>query len=140
MVRYKVEWIPKTNEALATLLDEIAPFMNASYSEEQRLAHGELAFDLALWLQMWDTQAGFFVTAREDNQLVGVAMCVKFRPIWYSRIRVDIDRIVANSTDIAKGIEEYIIGVADVLGVNEIYRVQYVGASEHKEAIYGIRS
>lgn len=139
MIRCRVEWMPKTNEGLSSLLDEMAPFMLASYDENQQGLHGELAFDLPLWLHMWDTRAAFFVTARDGERLVGVSMCIKFTPIWYNRVRVDIERIVADSTDIATGIEEYIVGIADVLEVDEIYRVKYAGTIEHKEAIYGVR-
>ena len=106
MIKCTVAWIPKNNEALASLLDSIAPYMDASYDDNQKQLHGEMAFDLALWLQMWDTQAGLF-------------------------------RITANTTDIAKTIEEYIVGIADVLGVNEIYRVEYSGTREVKERLYG---
>ena len=137
MIKCTVAWIPKNNEALASLLDSIAPYMDASYDDNQKQLHGEMAFDLALWLQMWDTQAGFFVTAHDGDTLVGVAMCVKYRPLWYNLVRVDIDRITANTTDIAKTIEEYIVGIADVLGVNEIYRVEYSGTREVKERLYG---
>jgi len=140
MAKCKLEWIPKNNEALSTLLDQVAPFMDASYTEEQKELHGDLAFDLALWLQMWDTQAGFFITAWEADKLVGVAMCVKFRPLWYSRVRVDIDRVVAHTPGIAQEIEEYLVGIVDVLGVHEIYRVQYAGKTETKEAIYASNS
>jgi hypothetical protein len=137
MVECKVEWIPKSNEALAEFLDAIKPFIFESYTEAQ--TGRELEFDLALWLQLWDMKSGFFVVAREGGAVRGVAMCVRYRALWYARIRVDIDRIVAETPEIAKTVEDYIVGVADVLGAQEIYRTQYTATTETKERIYGSR-
>ena len=139
MVKCRVEWLPTDNEKLVHLLDQLAPYILSSYGEDQIREHGELSFDFPLWLQMWDARSGFFVTAWDGDRLVGTAMCVKYRPLMYARIRIDVDRVVADTPEIATAIEEYIVGIADVLNTDEIYRVKYTAGTETKERIYGSR-
>lgn len=137
MVKCRVEWLPTDNEKLVHILDQLAPYILSSYGEDQIREHGELSFDFPLWLQMWDARSGFFVTAWDGDRLVGTAMCVKYRPLMYARIRIDVDRVVADTPEIATAIEEYIVGIADVLNADEIYRVKYTSSIETKERIYG---
>lgn len=139
MVKCRVEWLPTDNEKLVHILDQLAPYILSSYGEDQIREHGELSFDFPLWLQMWDARSGFFVTAWDGDRLVGTAMCVKYRPLMYARIRIDVDRVVADTPEIATAIEEYIVGIADVLNTDEIYRVKYTAGTETKERIYGSR-
>ena len=136
MVSFKIVWLPEKPEDMSAFLDSVAPYMQATYSEEYAKAHGDMAFDLALWLQIWDAQSGFFVVAKDGDKTLGAAMCVKYRPLWYNALRVDIDRVNADTPQIEDAIVNHITCIADVLGVKEIYRVKYVGANEIKERIY----
>jgi hypothetical protein len=137
-INYKLEWLPKTHEEVSELLDSIGPYLFADYDENQRNVHGDVSFDLSMWLNLWDMQSGFFIVARDGGKVVGLATAVRYRHLFHAGTRVDINRVAADTPVIVEGIVEYIKGIAGILGVDKIYLTRYTGNMEVKEQVYAV--
>lgn len=140
-MRYNIVRIPKSDEALAETLGELAPFLEAMYTEEDAAVHGPFNFDLGHWLFLWDSGAGFILESRSDaGQLMGAAMCTRFRDLWSGKMRVDMQRyafaIEDNTTALAElmNMKDYLVGVESMLGFDELYIIKRtVETNEIKE-------
>lgn len=126
--KYEIVRMPRDEKELASVLEEVSPFVDATYSEEDQAVFGEPRFLLDYWLFVWDTGSGFFVTKRDgEGKLMLVAMLTKYKDIWYARTRLEIQRIsiaegVEDEDKEIKALEEYLISVAPLMEFDFLYR------------------
>ena len=137
---YEVVRMPKQKEELEKVLEEVAPFLNAMYDETDKKMFGELAFSLEYWLFLWDNDAGFFITNRnEAGKLLSVAMVTKYKSIWHGHTVLEISRF-AVSHEITNTPEQeldatmkYILSVSNLLNFDLLYLdSRDANGNEHK--------
>ena len=127
-MKYNIMRIPKTDESLAAAMEELAPFLEGMYTAQDVEVHGPMAFDMGHWLFLWDSGAGFVLTARDDaGELVAAAICTRFRCLWSGKLRVEVHRFafrVEDNDAALQQVEEmtkYLLGVESVLEFDEVY-------------------
>ena len=101
-MRFEIIRVPQTDEQLEQTFLKYGPFLAAMYTEDDERIHGPENFIMEHWVMLWQTGAGFLLAATEDDKLLGLAMCVKFRDLWHSKNRLEINRYSA-SLEVADG-------------------------------------
>lgn len=135
---YNIVRIPKTDNDLVAAIEELAPFLEGMYTAIDIEIHGPFNFDMAHWLFLWDSGAGFILTSRtDDGRLVGACMCTRFRELWSGKLRVEMQRfafdVADNEAALAEleGMKEYLLGVESVLEFDELHIIKRM--SDHNE-------
>lgn len=128
---YNIVRIPKTDESLAATIEELAPFIEAMYTEDDVRLHGPFKFDMGQWLFLWDSGAAFFLTSRDAaGKLIAAAVCTRFRELWSGKLRVELHRFAFDLPDIGYAPTEidnmvnYLIGVESILEFDELYVIK----------------
>lgn len=136
---FKVEYAPPNPDDLGNLIQEVGPFLIEMWTPDLEKIHGALEFNVEGWISLWMPKHGFFITARNDTTkaLEGILMAIKFTPMWYRRMRVEIIQMSSKDPKIETALLKYLIDIAPIMGVDEIYQTHYVGSSERKDLIYG---
>ena len=141
---YEVVRMPKEEAALAKLLEEVAPFLNAMYDETDKKMFGELAFSLEYWLFLWDNDAGFFVINRDaTGKLLSVAMVTKYKSIWHGRMVLEVQRTAVShelTTSAEQELDEiikYLLSIAGLLNFDLLYlNTRDNAGNEHKRLVW----
>ena len=103
-MKYEIVRMPQGREDLSAVLEELAPFLDAMYSQSDIERFGEINFLLDYWLFLWDTGTGFFLTKRDDDgKLLMVAVLTKYRDIWHGRDKLEIHRTALVNGDTVVG-------------------------------------
>ena len=141
-MQFEIIRVPQTDEQLEQTFLKYGPFLAAMYTEDDERIHGPENFIMEHWVMLWQTGAGFLLAATEDGKLLGLAMCVKFRDLWHSKNRLEINRYSA-STEVADGnklvsdMEKYLLSVQTLVMFDELYTVRRMqDGSEYKELIW----
>lgn len=136
--------MPESNAALQSLLERVGDFIDSMYSAKDIEIHGPMKFQLAHWLYLWDSGAGFLLERiSDDGQLTAVAMATKYRDMWSCKMRVEIVRVAVlpeiSVTDevLVSDMQEYLLGVRTLLEFDELYmNRQLEDGSEIRELLW----
>ncbi len=136
--------MPESDVALQSVLERVGDFIDSMYSPKDIEIHGPMKFQLAHWLYLWDSGAGFLIErVADDGQLVAVAMATKYRDMWSCKMRVELVRMAmleeAGITDdiLVSDMQEYLLGVCTLLGFDELYmNRQLEDGSEIRELLW----
>lgn len=143
-MKHNIIRIPETDEALQATLERVGGFIDGMYSEVDIEIHGPMKFQLAHWLYLWDSGAGFLIERTDDiGEIVAVAMVTKYRDMWSCKMRIEIVRMAINKgvtipdQDLVGDIQDYLIGVKTLLEFDEIYmNRQLQDGSELRELLW----
>lgn len=144
-MKYEIVRMPQGREDLSAVLEELAPFLDAMYSQSDIERFGEINFLLDYWLFLWDTGTGFFLTKRDDDgKLLMVAVLTKYRDIWHGRDKLEIHRTALVNGDTVdeeqeiNGLIEYLTSVSSILGFDFLYyNTRDDNGNEYKKLMWG---
>lgn len=115
---YEVVRMPKDQEELSLLLEELVPFLSAMYTQHEREMFGAEDFNMPYWFMLWDTGAGFFLSKRNPTgELVFLAMVTKYQDLWNGKWRMEVHRTAVSSAPGIDGQKE-VEGALDFLKQN----------------------
>lgn len=143
-MKHTIVRMPESDVALQSVLERVGDFIDSMYSPKDIEIHGPMKFQLAHWLYLWDSGAGFLIErVADDGQLVAVAMATKYRDMWSCKMRVELVRMAmleeAGITDdiLVSDMQEYLLGVCTLLGFDELYmNRQLEDGSEIRELLW----
>lgn len=144
-MKYEIVRMPQGREELSAVLEELAPFLDAMYSQNDIERFGEINFLLDYWLFLWDTGTGFFLTKRDDDgKLLMVAVLTKYRDIWHGRDKLEIHRTALVNGDTVdeeqeiNGLIDYLTSVSSILGFDFLYyNTRDDNGNEYKKLMWG---
>ena len=144
-MKYEIVRMPQGREELSSVLEELAPFLDAMYSQNDIERFGEINFLLDYWLFLWDTGTGFFLTKRDDaGKLLMVAVLTKYRDIWHGRDKIEIHRTALVNGDTVdeeqeiNGLIDYLTSVSSILGFDFLYyNTRDDSGNEYKKLMWG---
>ena len=144
-MKYEIVRMPQGREELSAVLEELAPFLDAMYSQSDIERFGEINFLLDYWLFLWDTGTGFFLTKRDDDgKLLMVAVLTKYRDIWHGRDKLEIHRTALVNGDTVdeeqeiNGLIDYLTSVSSILGFDFLYyNTRDDSGNEYKKLMWG---
>lgn len=144
-MKYEIVRMPQGREELSAVLEELAPFLDAMYSQSDIERFGEINFLLDYWLFLWDTGTGFFLTKRDDDgKLLMVAVLTKYRDIWHGRDKLEIHRTALVNGDTVdeeqeiNGLIDYLTSVSSILGFDFLYyNTRDDNGNEYKKLMWG---
>lgn len=144
-MKYEIVRMPQGREDLSAVLEELAPFLDAMYSQSDIERFGEINFLLDYWLFLWDTGTGFFLTKRDDDgKLLMVAVLTKYRDIWHGRDKLEIHRTALVNGDTVdeeqeiNGLIDYLTSVSSILGFDFLYyNTRDDSGNEYKKLMWG---
>lgn len=146
-MKHNIIRVPETDEALNATLERVGGFIDGMYSPKDIEIHGEMKFQLAHWLYLWDSGAGFLIERINDaGELTAVAMATKYRDMWSCKMRVEIVRMAIqkdaaiSDKDIVSEMADYLLGVRTLLEFDELYmNRQLEDGSELRELLWHSR-
>lgn len=143
-MKHTIVRMPESDAALHSVLERVGDFIDSMYSAKDIEIHGPMKFQLAHWLYLWDSGAGFLLErVADDGQLVAVAMATKYRDMWSCKMRIEIVRVAVlpeiGITDevLVSDMQEYLLGVRTLLEFDELYmNRQLEDGSELRELLW----
>lgn len=143
-MKHTIVRMPESDAALQNVLERVGDFIDSMYSTKDTEIHGPMKFQLAHWLYLWDSGAGFLLERTDDEgKLVAVAMATKYRDMWSCKMRVEIVRVAVlpeiGITDVVlvSDMQEYLLGVRTLLEFDELYmNRQLEDGSEIRELLW----
>lgn len=134
--------VPQTDEQLEQTFQQYGPFLTAMYTENDVRIHGPENFIMEHWIMLWQSGAGFLLSAKEQGVDLGLAMCVKFRDMWYGKQRLEINRYsVANTVEdekvVIRAMIDYLLSIRTLIMFDELYLIhRTVDGGEYKELVW----
>lgn len=143
-MKHNIVRMPESDAALQETLIRVGDFIDSMYSEKDIEIHGPMKFQLAHWLYLWDSGAGFLLERMDDaGNIVAVAMVTKYRDMWSCKMRVELVRLAmladAGITDevLVGDMQEYLLEVRTLLEFDELYmNRQLEDGSELRELLW----
>lgn len=121
----KVEIVrcPDSEEATVEQLTDLAPYIDAMWTDNDIAIHGELDFAMDMWLFLWQSGHGLYLKLTEGSLIVGVVIATLSTCLWSGKTRLDIHRYVVKDGDVAilTNLTDYLINNASLLGFDELY-------------------
>ena len=143
-MKHNIVRMPESDAALEVTLQRVGDFIDGMYSDVDTKFHGPMKFQLAHWMYLWDSGAGFLIERiADDGTLVAVAMVTRYRDMWSCKMRVELIRMAmiseAGVTDetLVTDIKKYLLGVRTLLEFDELYmNRQMEDGSELRELLW----
>ena len=141
-MEFEVIRMPQTEEQLEQTFQQNGPFLSAMYTENDERIHGPENFIMDHWVMLWASGAGFLLAAKEQGNIIGLGMCVKFRDMWYGKQRLEINRYsVANEVEdekaVVQAMTDYLLNNRTLLMFDELYLLhRTVDGGEYKELVW----
>ena len=141
-MQFDIIRVPQTDEQLEQTFLKYGPFLAAMYTKEDERIHGPENFIMEHWVMLWQTGAGFLLAATEGDKLMALAMCVRYRDLWYGKHRLEINRYsmaeaVVDDDKLLADMQKYLLSVQTLIMFDEFYTVRRLqDGSEYKELIW----
>lgn len=143
-MKHSIVRMPESDAALEKTLQRVGDFIDGMYSDVDTKFHGPMKFQLAHWLYLWDSGAGFLIERiADDGTLVAVAMATRYRDMWSCKMRVELVRMAMineaglSDEDLVNDMKKYLLGVRTLLEFDELYmNRQLEDGSELRELLW----
>lgn len=122
-VQYKYEKrLTNADEGMA-VMEKVFPLLNEHWEKQGKsFYNNNLVFNYEAFINLWITGALVLVTARENDNVVGVFVGISHSPVMISNKKVlQVENCYGKTDEIEIGLYNYIKSISDILGYDELW-------------------
>lgn len=124
----KLVWCPKTGEEAGEFFNtQLGPLLERHWDEETKRTGVPHGLDVPSFLAAWEQKGVLVIMAYKDETPVGFMIAYKFRPLFFMRTVLNVERWHATTTEAEKEMFDYLATVVPVMGVDQVHVVEHEG-------------
>lgn len=124
----KLVWCPKTGEAAGEFFaTQLGPLLERHWDKETTRTGIPHGLDVPSFLAAWEQKGILVIMAYNAETPVGFLIAYKFRPLFFLRTILNVERWYADTPEVEKDMFDYLVTVVPVMGVDQVHVVEHTG-------------
>lgn len=128
MAACKLVWCPKTPEETERFFTkDFGPLLQKHWDIETGRTGEPHGLDVPSFMAAWEQKGIVLIMAYEGEQAVGFMVAYQYRPLFFLRTVMNIERWYAETPEVERVMFEYLWTVLPVMNIDHVHAVEHEG-------------